>query len=103
MPVLDNILRYILDNSGKLIAVGLVLFCALPFIYGGLIRLPGLYRKLKRKVRHMNMDTIRAYGFGGLIALLVLIACFVLWLIGKPLDAGMTLLLIGLLALARLT
>jgi hypothetical protein len=50
----------------------------------------------------MNMENVKSYGIGGLIALLVLVACFVLWLIGKPLDSGVALLLIGLLALARL-
>lgn len=51
----------------------------------------------------MNYDTIRGWGLGGLIAIVVLILAIVFWAIGKPLDPAMVLLLIGLLALARLT
>lgn len=42
------------------------------------------------------------FGFGWLIALIVLILCVVLWFIGKPLTDGQVLLLIASLALARL-
>lgn len=50
----------------------------------------------------MNMETIKGWGLGFLIALIVFLLCIVFWAIGKPLDQAMVLLLIGLLALARL-
>lgn len=50
----------------------------------------------------MNIETVRGWGIGWVLALLVLIACFVLWLIGKPLDNGTVLALVAMLALSRL-
>lgn len=51
----------------------------------------------------MNYETVKAWGIGAIIAIIVLVLCVVFWAIGKGLDSGMVLLLIGLLALARLT
>lgn len=48
------------------------------------------------------LGTVRGWGLGWLLALVVLLLVVVFWAIGKPLDQGMVLLLIGLLALARL-
>jgi hypothetical protein len=48
-------------------------------------------------------ETVRSWGIGGLLAVLVLIGCFVLWLIGKPIDSSIVLLMLAMLALARLT
>lgn len=50
----------------------------------------------------MNIETVRSWGIGWLLALLVLIACFILFLLGKPLDNTIVLLLIAMLALSRL-
>lgn len=50
----------------------------------------------------MNIETVRGWGIGWILALLVLVACFALWVIGKPLDNGVVLALIAMLALARL-
>lgn len=50
----------------------------------------------------MNIETVRSWGIGWLLALLVLIATFVLWLLGKPLEPGVVLALIAMLALSRL-
>lgn len=50
----------------------------------------------------MNIETVRSWGIGWLLALLVLIACFVLWLLGKLLDNSIVLVLITMLALAQL-
>ena len=46
--------------------------------------------------------TVKAWGIGWLIALLVLIICVVLWFIDKPLTSGEILGFIAVLALARL-
>lgn len=43
------------------------------------------------------------YSFGAIIAILVLLACFILWIIGQALTAPLVLLFLALLALARLT
>lgn len=48
-------------------------------------------------------ETVRSWGLGGLLAVLVLIGCFVLWLLGKPIDRNVELLMLAMLALARLT
>jgi hypothetical protein len=48
-------------------------------------------------------ETVKGWGIGGLLAVLVLIGCFVLWLIGKPIDSGIVLLMLAMLALSRLT
>ena len=46
--------------------------------------------------------TIRSWGLGGFLALLVIIGCFVMWIMGKPLTSELALLFISMLALARL-
>lgn len=51
----------------------------------------------------MNYETFKGFGIGFIIAIIVLILCVVFWAIGKPLDNDMVLLLIALLAIARLT
>lgn len=48
------------------------------------------------------VDRIQGWGIGALIALVVLILCIVLWFIGAGGISPNVLLLIGLLALARL-
>lgn len=51
----------------------------------------------------MEIETrLKAWGIGWLIALVVLLLCIVFWAIDKPIAQPMMLLLIGLLALARL-
>lgn len=50
----------------------------------------------------MNMETVRSWGLGWLIALLVLVVCVVLLVIGKALDTTTVLVMIAALALARL-
>lgn len=49
-----------------------------------------------------TIQEVRALGIGWVLALLVLVACFVLFLIGQTLTPAMILILIGMLALARL-
>lgn len=51
----------------------------------------------------MNFESIKAVGLGGLIAVIVLILCVIFAFMGQTLSANQVLLLIGLLALARLT
>ena len=51
----------------------------------------------------MNMDTVKSWGLGYLIALVVLIVCILLgFFLDKPLTNAQVLALIGALALARL-
>jgi hypothetical protein len=50
----------------------------------------------------MNMETVRGWGLGYLIAFIVLILCIIAWFIGKPLTGPEILGLIGALALSRL-
>jgi hypothetical protein len=48
-------------------------------------------------------ETVKGWGIGGLLAVLVLVGCFVLYIIGKPVDNNVMLLMLAMLALARLT
>lgn len=48
-------------------------------------------------------DGSSTWSLGAIIAVLILAACFILWIIAKPIAASVILLFIGLLALARLT
>lgn len=50
----------------------------------------------------MNWNNTLSFGLGRIVALLVLIACFVIWLADATLDRDRVLILIGALALARL-
>jgi hypothetical protein len=50
----------------------------------------------------MDLNQIRSVGLGGLIALIVLLVCIILMILGQTLTPFLVLLLIGLLALARL-
>lgn len=46
--------------------------------------------------------TVKAWGIGWVIALVVLIVCVILWLLDRPLTGPQILCLIAALALARL-
>lgn len=50
----------------------------------------------------MNWNSIPGFGLGWIIALLVLVAVFVIWVADATLDRDRILILIGALALARL-
>jgi nicotinamide riboside transporter PnuC len=69
-------------------------------------RLNGLFtwKRLERGNREMQIGNVvlGTTSVGWLIALLVLIVCIVLLVVGKPLTAFVALILIGALALARL-
>ena len=48
------------------------------------------------------VSTVKSWGIGWLLALVVLILCIVLWFLGSTLSAPQVLGLIAVLALARL-
>ena len=51
----------------------------------------------------VTYETVKGWGIGGLIAVIVLVVCIVLMIIDKPLSPFMVLGMIAALALARLT
>jgi|GEM_PF-4512512 len=50
----------------------------------------------------VTYETVRGWGIGGLIAIVVLIVCIILIIIGKPLEPVMVLGMLAALALSRL-